>query len=287
MKVMPFKIPKSEKSSFLVQEDVGNAFYSKLHQHEEIQISCIIKGEGTYLIGDGFGDFNQEDVFVLGNHLPHVFQSDPSSKEDQMVSVFFTKNSFGSSFFELEELQGLSPFFGHIGLGYKLKKSEPSLLQLFSLLKEQDKYGQLISLLLILKALAAEEKETLSSPVQLRNYEGEEGKRMADIFSFTLQNYYREISLKEVSELANMTTTSFCRFFKQRTNKSYMHFLTELRLGHVCKLLAKNRNMSIAEIAFRSGFNNLTHFNRQFKAAKGLTPTRFRKLTTGQASAFI
>jgi AraC-like DNA-binding protein len=66
-----------------------------------------------------------------------------------------------------------------------------------------------------------------------------------------------------------------------------MHFLTELRLGHVCKLLAKYRNLSIAEIAYRSGFNNLTHFNRQFKAAKGLTPTRFRKLTTGQASAFI
>ncbi len=284
---MPFKIPKSEKSSFLVQEDVGNAFYNKLHQHEEIQISCILKGEGTFLIGDGFGDFNPEDVFALGNHLPHVFQSDPSSKEVQMISVFFTKNSFGNSFFELEELQGLSPFFGHIGLGYKLKKSEPSLLQLFSLLKEQDKYGQLVSLLLILKALAAEEKETLSSPVQLRNYEGEEGKRMGDIYSFTLQNYYREISLKEVAELASMTPTSFCRFFKQRTNKSYMHFLTELRLGHVCKLLAKYRNLSIAEIAYRSGFNNLTHFNRQFKAAKGLTPTRFRKLTTGQASAFI
>ena len=113
---MPFKIPKSEKSSFLVQEDVGNAFYNKLHQHEEIQISCILKGEGTFLIGDGVGDFNPEDVFAVGNHLPHVFQSDPSSKEVQMISVFFTKNSFGNSFFELEELQGLSPFFGHIGL---------------------------------------------------------------------------------------------------------------------------------------------------------------------------
>ena len=284
---MPFKIPKSEKSSFLVQEDIGNAFYNKLHQHEEIQISCILKGEGTFLIGDGFGDFNPEDVFVLGNHLPHVFQCDPSSKEVYMVSFFFTKKSFGSGFFELEELQDLSQFFSNIGLGYKLRKTEPSLVQRFSLLKEQDKYGQLISLLLILKTLAAEERETLSSPVQLRNYEGEEGKRMGDIYSFTLQNYYREITLKEVSELANMTTTSFCRFFKQRTNKSYMNFLTELRLGHVCKLLAKNRNLSIAEIAYRSGFNNLTHFNRQFKAAKGITPTRFRKLTTGQASTFI
>lgn len=277
MKVLPFKIPKSEQSSFLVQEDVGPAFYNKLHQHEEIQISCILKGEGTFLIGDSFGEFSPNDIFVLGNHLPHVFQSDPSMKEVRMVSFFFTKKSFGLSFFDLEELQSLSQFFGDIALGYKVCKPEKSLLHLFSLLKEQDKYSRLITLLSILKALAEEEKVVLSSTVQTKNYEGEEGKRMGDIFSFTLQNYYREISLQEVARIANMTSTSFCRFFKQRTNKSYMHFLTELRLGQVCKLLTKNENLSIAEIAYRSGFNNLTHFNRQFKLYKGLTPSHFKK----------
>lgn len=279
MKVFPFKIPKSEQSSFLVQENFGPAFYNKLHQHEEIQISCILKGEGTFLIGDSFGEFSPDDLFVLGNHLPHVFQSDPSMKEVQMVSVFFTKRSFGPSFFDLEELQSLSQFFSDIALGCKVRKPQKSLLYQFSLLKEQDKYSQLITLLTILKALAEEEKVILSSSVQTKNYEGEEGKRMGDIFSFTLQNYYREISLQEVARIANMTSTSFCRFFKQRTNKSYMHFLTELRLGHVCKLLTKNENLGIAEIAYRSGFNNLTHFNRQFKLYKGLTPSNFKKLT--------
>ncbi|MDZ7614151.1 MAG: helix-turn-helix transcriptional regulator [Flavobacteriaceae bacterium] len=230
------------------------------------------------MIGDSFGEFGPNDIFVLGNHLPHVFQSDPSMKEVHMVSVFFTKNSFGTSFFDLEELQSLSQFFGDIALGYKVRKPEKSLLHQFSLMKKQDKYSQLITLLTILKALAEEEKVVLSSSVQSKNYEGEEGKRIGDIFSFTLQNYYREISLQEVARIANMTPTSFCRFFKQRTNKSYMHFLTELRLGQVCQLLTKNENLSIAEIAYRSGFNNLTHFNRQFKLYKGLTPSNFKKL---------
>ena len=52
MKVLPFKIPKPEKDAFVFQIDDDEAFYDKLHQHEEIQLSYIVKGKGTLIVGD-------------------------------------------------------------------------------------------------------------------------------------------------------------------------------------------------------------------------------------------
>jgi len=76
MKVLPFKIPKPENATLIVQEDKGAQFYTKLHQHQEIQISLIKKGEGTFIIGDFVGEFNEGDIFLIGENLPHVFNSD-------------------------------------------------------------------------------------------------------------------------------------------------------------------------------------------------------------------
>ncbi|UCE93652.1 MAG: AraC family transcriptional regulator, partial [Flavobacteriaceae bacterium] len=70
-----------------------------------------------------------------------------------------------------------------------------------------------------------------------------------------------------------------CRYFKQRTNKTYINFLLDIRIENSCKLLAKNSDLSIAEISYQCGFNNLTNFNRKFKSIKGMTPSDFRKKT--------
>lgn len=74
MKVLSFKIPKSEKDALIYQEDTGVAFYEQLHQHEEIQISYIIKGSGTLIVGDSISVFNENDIIVIGKNLPHVFE---------------------------------------------------------------------------------------------------------------------------------------------------------------------------------------------------------------------
>ena len=93
---------------------------------------------------------------------------------------------------------------------------------------------------------------------------------------YTLDNFDKILTVKEVAEIANMTPNAFCRYFKQRANKTYFNFVLDIRIGHACKLLSRNRELRISEIAFQSGFNNLTNFNRKFKQIKGLTPSEFR-----------
>ena len=278
MKVLPFKIPKPENRSLIVQEDKGISFYNKLHQHHEIQISLIVKGEGTCIIGDHVGEFKSTDIFVIGENLPHVFNCDLSSREEvHMISLFFTQSSYGGEFFSFPDFKSFYSFFKDSALGIKILSDKDELAARLLKIIDRSKFDQFISLLKILQTIVKGENQKLSSLINTKKYDGEEGKRMQDIFEHTMQNFNRNITLTEVSDIANMTSNAFCRYFKQRTNKTFINFLNEIRIGNSCKLLAKTSDLSIAEISYRSGFNNLTNFNRKFKAVKGITPSDYRR----------
>jgi len=148
------------------------------------------------------------------------------------------------------------------------------LIEKMTILSKLDRF---ISFIELLKTISKERFKTLSSAIHNKSYGEEEGKRMRDIFEFTLSNFERNISLDQVAGIANMTPNAFCRYFKQRTNKTYINFLLDIRIGNACKLLSKKTDLSIAEISYTSGFNNLTNFNRKFKSIKGITPSEFRK----------
>lgn len=278
MKVLPFKIPKPENVTLYVQHYKGESFYEKLHQHKEIQISVILEGEGTYIIGDCVGDFKPNDIFVLGKNLPHIFKRDIVFENDaEMVSLFFSKNSYGEDFFNLPEFEHFQHFFNDAVLGYKVLSNIDELSFLLSKIDTLSKYKQFTSFLDILNLISSADKRKLSSLINLKKYAGDEGKRMSDIFQYTMDNFHKEVTLHDVSDIANMTPNAFCRYFKQRTTKTFVNFLIDIRIGNACKLLAKKNDLSITEISYQSGFNNLANFNRKFKTLKGITPSDYRK----------
>lgn len=279
MKVLPFKIPKPENDTLVVQEDRAAILYDKLHQHQEIQISLIKKGEGSFIIGDYVGEFSQGDVFIIGENLPHVFHNDPTEGEVHMISLFFMKSSYGDHFFNLPEFKGLDPLFQASNMGIQLQDPSEKLAHSMERITLASKLNRFISFMEILQAISKETMVTLSSAIHRKTYGEEEGKRMRDIFEFSINNFDQNISLNQVADIANMTPNAFCRYFKQRTNKTYMNFLLDIRIGNACKLLTKKTDLSIAEISYKSGFNNLTNFNRKFKSIKGITPSEFRKKT--------
>lgn len=278
MRVLPFKIPKPENVTLYVQHYKGESFYEKLHQHKEIQISVVLEGEGTYIIGDCVGDFKPNDIFVLGENLPHIFKRDTAFENDtEMVSLFFSKNSYGKDFFNLPEFEHFQHFFRNAVLGYKVLSNIEELSFLLSKIETLSKYKQFTSFLDILNLISSADKHKLSSLINLKKYAGDEGKRMSDIFQYTMDNFHKEVTLHDVADIANMTPNAFCRYFKQRTNKTFINFLIDFRIGNACKLLAKKNDLSITEISYKSGFNNLANFNRKFKALKGITPSNYRK----------
>jgi len=96
------------------------------------------------------------------------------------------------------------------------------------------------------------------------------------IYSYTFENFQSPISIKEVATEVNISPNSFCRYFKTRTLKTYWQFLLEVRIGFACKLLIEGE-MSVAQICYECGFNNLSNFNRHFKTLLGKTPLQYSK----------
>ncbi|WNW02388.1 AraC family transcriptional regulator [Tenacibaculum sp. HL-MS23] len=277
MKVLPFKIPKPENSFLIYQEDIEVVFYDKLHQHDEIQISFIERGKGTLLVGDKVSSYFENDIFIIGSNLPHAFKSDKNTEDtSKMLSIFFTTSSFGDSFFELNELAEIKKFLSKTLQGLVIKTHKNEIIKNFIKLKDASKLERFILFLEVLKIFSNAKSAPLSMFVYDKKYSDIEGKRMRNVFDFTLENACQNITLDDIASVANMTKNAFCKYFKKRTNKTFVRFLIELRIENACKLLSTNKDLSINDIAFKSGFNNISNFNRQFKMIKHMTPNTFR-----------
>ena len=278
MKVLPFKIPKPEHDALVYQEDFELVFYDKFHQHEEIQVSYIAEGEGTLVVGDTVNHYKKGDVLVIGSKLPHVFKSEVNTnKKSLMLSLFFTENSFGKHFFKLEELSQFRLFFKRSENGLKATSHKQKLQYYFFQLKESSKFERFIILLNILDILSKSRYRPLSSFVYDKQYSDIEGKRMSAVMEYTMNNFQDTIRLEDIAKISAMTKNAFCKYFKKRTNKTYFRFLNELRVENACKLILSDKELSIAEIADKSGFNNISNFNRQFKNVKQMTPSQYKK----------
>ena len=283
MKVLPFKIPKPENNALIFQVDKGHSFYNKLHQHEEIQISIILDGEGDLVVGDTVNRYKKNDILVIGGNLPHLLRSDESVKgNSHMLTLFFTKESFGKFFFDLIELKELASFFRKTESGIRLLNNTEEVKSLFLELETSTHLERFISFLKILKYITKSKTESLSSFIYQKVYTEDEGERMSNVMNHAMSAFNTDITLDEIADIANMTPNAFCRYFKQRTNKTFFQFLTEIRLEHACRLIGKNKDLSIAEVSDLSGFKNMSNFNRKFKQYRGMTPTHFRKTLTHQ-----
>lgn len=277
MKVFPFKIPKPIDEHLIVQIDKEPIFYNRLHQHEEIQISYIINGNGKLLVGDSVQQFSAGDIYVIGSNLPHVFKSVAGDEDAHMLTVFFTDSTFGEHFFNLPYFKDLQNFFINAASGFKVKSNKNQLTHQLVTLQSQHKLKRFTSFLELLEQLSKAVTEPLSRFIYAKTLSSNEGERLQEIFDFVFKNFQHPIVLDDISKMAYMTPNAFCRFFKQRTNKTFFQFLIELRVEHACQLLNSKKELNINMISDLSGFNSISNFNKKFKKIKGLTPTQYQK----------
>ena len=105
---------------------------------------------------------------------------------------------------------------------------------------------------------------------------GQDEERMHNIHQYVYEHFTEPIVIKEIAAVANMTETSFCRYFKTRTLKHFTQFVNEIRIAYSCRLL-NNNNYTVTHACFESGFNSLSYFNRQFKQVMKVSPQQYQK----------
>src|SRR5689334_9804780 len=124
MRVVPFSISRSAQEAFRVQVDDMPFLYNHLHQHPELQVTLVLKSEGTLLAGDYVGHFAPGDVFIIVSGQPHVFRSDEKYFNGEgrslAVSVFFDDTTLGENFWQLPELATFRHFLHNSFGGFRV-----------------------------------------------------------------------------------------------------------------------------------------------------------------------
>lgn len=280
MKALPFKIPHGSKTSIKVDHDVMPHFYDTYHTHEELQIMLVIKGYGSAYIGDKILHFEEGDIYLLGQNLPHVFKDKLLEKDSgiESISIFFLKDFMGRGFLELPESRLLSALIEESMRGIKIEgQLQEGITENIWKIYKTDGLNRLLILVDTLEQIAqSEDLSFISSPGYRKPKRLIDGQKINDVFDFMLANYSREVKLEEIADVANMSSTAFCRYFKHHTRKTYSRFLNEIRVGQACKMLVDDK-LSVSNICYDSGFNNISNFNRQFKKIIGFTPSAYQK----------
>lgn len=285
MKVINFTIPEKIGSSVHVKEDKLSYFYPHLHRHVEIQITWVLSGEGTLVIGNNMQPFQSGDLFLIGANQPHLFKSDPcyfdpdSRKKIHSLSIFFNPEGFISRLLGLPEMYSIKKFIKSSSHGIRAaEKDTTKLFEYFLKVKNNTDGFMLAYFIEMLQAMAnLVQWEYFSTESFEYIFTDTDGLKMNDIFRYTMDNYKKEISLEQIATIAHLTPQSFCRYFKKHTSKTFTHFVNELRINEACKILMEKKFVSIGNVAHQCGFNSVVSFNRVFKSIISKTPREFIK----------
>ena len=251
------------------------------HFHPEVELVYIEGGSGKRHIGNHMSYFHGGDLLFIGSNLPHYGFTDRLTGNKSENIIQLRKDFLGQSFLHLPEMATINRLFerGKSGLAFhedtKLKVGAQILE-----MSEMNRFEKLIQLLKILNTLgSAEDYTVLNAQDMVVEVQAEDTNRMRMIYSYVRDHFKEPISLDQISDVASMTVPAFCRYFKKMTRKTFTQFVNEYRMVHASKLLAET-SMSISEACYESGFNNFSHFNKNFKNYTGKSPSQFRKEIT-------
>lgn len=254
------------------------------HFHPEYQLFMVLKGRGTQFIGDSIRPYREGEITFTGPNLPHLWKSDVEGKKDSKdgysegIVIYFNGNFLGENLLQKEEGIKLNQLFkkslrGLLVQGntaYEVQKLMQNLLHLEGL-------ESVLELLKILNLLSeTKDMEVLASPGYINSLKQGDTERMNTVYAYVMSHFRRKIALEELAELTNMTPTSFSRYFKVHANKTFSEFVSEIRIGHACKLLLEE-NMNASQACYASGFQTLSNFNKQFKGITNRTPIAYKQ----------
>jgi len=275
--------PLSGKDCFIVIERLKSTFNFPIHVHPEYELNFIEHAKGAQrIVGDSLEVIGEDDLVLITNpKLEHAWVNhECKSQNIHEITIQFHKNTFPDQLLEKNQFQSIHALFERAQKGIvfganAINKVRPLLKTITC---ETDSFYSVMKLLMILHelSLSTDSRELASQSFIYSSKPTEEDPRINKIVEYLNKNYNQQVRLSEIAELVNMTTPSFCRFIKQRTSKSFVDFLTDIRLGFATRMLIDSP-LSVADIGYACGFNNLSNFNRTFKKKKGTPPSLFRE----------
>ena len=289
MKEFFFQLLKVSNSTFTLAEADTYHALNNFHSHQEIELIYIKSGEGTFSIGKTSKRIAGDTMILIGSNVPHMFKFETNRYYDyamkhakpivplQLLTLHFDPNKLGNDFLMLPENVMLKSLLAKSKQGLLISQSSKTVaIEYLQKIETSRHYEQLPLLLQLLNKIGeSEEISNLSDYEEKQTFKKIDESRLTTIYLFTMDNFYKDITLKKIADIIHMAPNAFCHYFKSRTGQTYFDFLITVRIEHACKLL-REHNDSITSVCNDSGFSNLSNFNRYFKLQTGKSPLAYR-----------
>ncbi|MBE0673972.1 MAG: helix-turn-helix domain-containing protein [Bacteroidales bacterium] len=273
--------------SFFIGIFQDNLTKSTWHYHNNFEISFITEGSGKRIVGDSIEEFQPGDLAFIGPNLPHVWIADKemrifSKRTLEMVFLQFDLNVLPAQLLSLPEFRNVKRALdlsetGIQIIGDTLNEVSEIMLQLPYL----KNFERMLHFFMLMDKIGGSKTNVpLASKEYLKIRFKTGNKRIVTIHEYLMNNYQEEVNLKRIAGLVNMAEGSLCRFFKMNMGVTIFEYLNQIKTEFACKLLM-DPDLSILEVCLDSGFNNLSHFNKQFKRVTGVSPSEYRKRFIG------
>ena len=277
-------IPRSNDASFSCLEYEGAVFDCPYHVHPEAEVLLIDSGRGRFLAGEKLGRFGPRDLFVFGGNLPHMFDSDPPrvpAEQARSRYIQFEADCLGAGFMDLPEMKKLRTLFKSARRGLYIRgERSPQLLEKFGRAYTAKGAEKIAAFLILLEGLASSRiVEPLASEGFLCEQTHRDSARLERAFAHIHSHLNATLTLADTARAASFSPQAFSRFFHQHVGMTFQGYVIDLRLVEACRLLIET-DLTVTEICFQTGFNNLSNFNRHFLDRKKMPPRQYRQLAT-------
>ncbi|MBO9571087.1 MAG: AraC family transcriptional regulator [Chitinophagaceae bacterium] len=274
------------------QQFLQSPYYSQpvFHAHPELELVLILEGYGTRIIGDTVEPFEAGDMVFIGANVPHVWLSDEafykenSKLHSRLIVTYFNPNKFKDVFDSVKEFASIRDIIRQASKGIRIFGETRKIIA-DKLMEISSKTGfeKIDGLLQIMNTISTSEERSFIINKEIGDSDQQYSDRLIEVIKFIKENLHNQISLKQVSEIACMTEQSFCRFFRNRTKKSFSQYLLDQRISYACTLLIQS-DKSISEISDLCGYKSSSHFCKVFKDQINQSPYQYKRSLQRKAS---
>lgn len=261
-------------------------FASGLHYHPEVEITLVQQSRGRRVIGDHLGTYEPMDLCLIGRELPHLYHGDPAEKTGDAVDVTtparaeviqFHEETF-DQLLDAPEMRSVTLLLEQARRGLHFPAAVAhQVAPLMQRARLEEGPQSLLALWEILSLLSRHKPASiLASPGFVPIANPGQQTRIGEACRYLLDHFDEDLTHEQVAARAGLSPSAFSRLFRRITRQSYTQFLSEIRLGHACRLLLET-DLSVAEICFASGFRNLSNFNRRFRHRHQCSPLEWRR----------
>ena len=275
----------TDKDCFYIVERHKSEFTWPIHSHAEYELNFIEKGRGVRrVVGDSIEEIGDYELtLITGDGLEHAWEQGRCSEPDiREITIQFSPQLLDSKLLARNQFASVRKMFERARMGMTF--SMPAIMRVYNLLDtlagKEERMDQFLDMLKILYELSLDAgARTLASNSFAKTGYGRESRRVNKVKEYISRHYRDEIKLDDLAAQVAMAPSAFSRFFKQRTGRAPLDYVIDVRVGMAARMLV-DTSTSVSEICYACGFNNLSNFNRTFKARRGYTPRDFRALFT-------